>query len=249
MEIFREDLDHRLEQVLLRDRVVAANDLVHQGRQDALRLTARAWPHAGVVLRIDALQLREATKVGTHQHLQLLSFMLARFLVARLAALHADPQAVHLHEVAQDAVYAVVHVAAVFANMVIVHHNVRLVAASGVWELVLHLADEEVAQKEAAHGMLDAFAHFESVVNNLFSRSLLRTNAAASHQDHEVQTWNERRRVLHLLVELLSAHTASQHLAEVALHIHQLLANCGPCGLKRQSCTQQAAVLRIYTSK
>ena len=70
-----------------------------------------------VVLGIDRVQLRQTGEVAAHEHLQVLSLRLALLAVLRLAALHADPEAVHLNEVAQNAVHAVVDVAAVLAAL------------------------------------------------------------------------------------------------------------------------------------
>ena len=117
VEVVGEHLDHGLHQVLLGDGVVAADDLVHHRGEDSLALTQHSRCYGVVVVRVDAVQLREAPEIGADQHLQLLALQLALLLVARLAALHADPEAVHLDEVADDAVHAVVHVAAVFTTL------------------------------------------------------------------------------------------------------------------------------------
>lgn len=69
-----------------------------------------------VVLGVDGVQLRQTGEVAAHEHLQVLSLRLALFAVLGLSALHADPQAVHLNEVAENAVHAVVDVAAILAG-------------------------------------------------------------------------------------------------------------------------------------
>ena len=78
--------------------------------------------------------------------------------------------------------------------------GVRFVATARVREFVLQFADEEVAKEQSTHGMLDAFAHFERVVDELLGGGLLHADAAARNHDDEVQAGDEKRSVLHLLV-------------------------------------------------
>ena len=80
--------------------------------------------------------------------------------------------------------------------------------------------------------MLDALAHLERVVDDLLRGNELHADAARADQDHKVETRDECGSVLHLLVQLFSVDAAREDLAEVDLHVHELLANGGPCLLR-----------------
>lgn len=66
VEVVREHLDHGLHQVLLRDGVVAADYLVHHRGEDSLALTRHSRRYGVVVVRVDAVQLRETPEISAN---------------------------------------------------------------------------------------------------------------------------------------------------------------------------------------
>lgn len=126
--------------------------------------------------------------------------------------------------------------------------RLRLVATAGVGELVLHFADEKVAEEETAHRVLNALAHLQGVVDDLLCWNLLHSDATAADEDHEVESGNELGRVLHALVQLLPVHVRSEFLTEVALHSNELITHCIPWRQEDDSPTTRGYKLRSSPS-
>ena len=103
MELVGENLDERVEEVRLRDVILAVDHLLeHPGKHRPF-----------VQLQRHALQLRQHQQVLSHQVAKFSALLLAAFPVAVAAAvLHPHPQLVHLREVLEDKLDGVVDVAA-----------------------------------------------------------------------------------------------------------------------------------------
>ena len=95
-------LNHHLHQILLRDDVFAAHDLLQDARQDVTL----------VHVEIHAVQLAQADKVGADKNPEVLAFHLALLPVARMAlVLQTHPELVHFNKVGQHKRYGVLEVA------------------------------------------------------------------------------------------------------------------------------------------
>mmetsp|Transcript_81856 Transcript_81856/g.250128 ORF Transcript_81856/g.250128 Transcript_81856/m.250128 type:complete len:393 (-) Transcript_81856:389-1567(-) len=153
MELVAEDLDHAFEEVLLRHCILDGDYVVKDFGQRLI----------GVVFQTHSVELAQAHQVGPDQDAQVVALLLALGLVPqRPLALDPHPQPVALHEIAEDGVERVVHVA-----------PLALVAGAHVWHLVFHHLRDVVPQEKASQWMLHAFAELPDVLQNLLRRSFL----------------------------------------------------------------------------
>lgn len=103
VELVGEHLDDDLHKVLLRNDVLAVDDLLEDGGQD----------HVLVHVDLDALELREADEVRTDKDAEVAALHLALLALARVAlVLQPHPELVHLDEVGKHKADRVLEVAA-----------------------------------------------------------------------------------------------------------------------------------------
>ncbi|GIX62889.1 3-phosphoshikimate 1-carboxyvinyltransferase [Babesia caballi] len=95
-----------------------------------------------------------------------------------------------------------------------------LVAAPLVEEFVLAYLDEEVPQKEAAHGVLDAAAELRDVTKQLLRGGDVSPDAVRSGHDKEVESRQYEAALLHGFVQLVESHASFGFVAhEVGEHL------------------------------
>ena len=107
--------------------------------------------------------------------------------------LHPDPQLVHLGEVEEDEVDAVVDLAWVLALL-------EVSGLQGVWENVPGALKEVIPQKQSPQGMLDSSAHFHQVPKDVLPAVLVGLDVDGAHSDEEVESRNNVASILNQLV-------------------------------------------------
>lgn len=109
-------LNDNLHQILLRNNILATNDLLQNTRQNQ-RL---------VHPQIDTFELRKPDQIRPDKNTQLASFHLALFTFARVAlVLESDPEFVHLDKVCEDECDRVVEVSGLSVFKVLGRSNVK----------------------------------------------------------------------------------------------------------------------------
>jgi hypothetical protein len=153
LKLVREHLNDALHQILLRNDVAAADDLLEQAMQH----------NVGVQVDVDAVELAEAREVLADEQAQVLALGLAlRTLRGGAVVLETHPELVHLGEVLQHKLDRVAHSAAGAG-----------VGRVGVGQLVFGHLGQIGAQKETTRGMLLAAAHLDEVAQHVLGRRLL----------------------------------------------------------------------------
>mmetsp|Transcript_35478 Transcript_35478/g.98029 ORF Transcript_35478/g.98029 Transcript_35478/m.98029 type:complete len:252 (+) Transcript_35478:1616-2371(+) len=181
VELVWEDLNHALEKILLRHRVLHADHVVQELGQRILR----------VVLSGHAVERAHPHQVGAHQHAEVVPLLLPLLLVLRKPLLHPHPEPVALAEVGEDEFEGVVDVPAL-----------ALVLGAGVRQLILYHLAEVIPQEEAAHRVLYAFGELVHVLKDLLRGCLLGLDVARAYRGEQVHPRQDAASVLHGLVQL-----------------------------------------------
>ena len=180
VEVVGEDLDDDVHEVLLRNGILAVDDLLEDGWEN----------HLLVQLERHAIELTEPHEVRADENAQLATLRLALLALARVAEmLLPDPQPVHLDKVREHEADAVGQVAG-------------RPGLGACRQVITGRGREVVAQKEAARRVLYAAAHFRHVLHNLPDGRVGHGHVHAADGDHEVEARHNMAAVLHELVEV-----------------------------------------------
>mmetsp|Transcript_10099 Transcript_10099/g.26945 ORF Transcript_10099/g.26945 Transcript_10099/m.26945 type:complete len:374 (-) Transcript_10099:2-1123(-) len=167
VKLIGEDLNHNLQQVLLRHSVPHGHDVLHDPGQRGVDVVVYSHP----------LQLAEPPQVGPDERAEVVPLLLPSGLVlGRTLVLDPHPQPVALHEIAKDKVECVVDVA-----------TFALELGPGVGHLVLEHLRDVVPQEEPAQRVLYALGELVDIREDLLRGRLLGLHIALGHRRQEVQ--------------------------------------------------------------
>mmetsp|Transcript_85325 Transcript_85325/g.182865 ORF Transcript_85325/g.182865 Transcript_85325/m.182865 type:complete len:259 (+) Transcript_85325:1023-1799(+) len=205
MELVGKDLDHALEQILLRHDVLDPDHVLQNLGQSGLLIVLQSHP----------LQLAESHQVRAHQNPQVMSLLLPLvFVLCGALRLHPHPQSVALAEVVEDKVEGIVDVP-----------TVALEFGANVRQLILHHLRKIVPQEQASERVLHAFAQLVDILQDLLGRSLLGLDVACGHCGQQVEPRQDVACMLHGLVEVHHLPTVSCLVAEESRQDLHLLKN------------------------
>jgi len=125
--------------------------------------------------------------------------------------LHANPEFVHFSKIVHQEIDAI--------------NRFIAILAADVWQLVACALQQIVAQKQAAHRLLHAAAHFHEVLENVTRRRFLAPDVHAADSDEEEKTRHNIARVLHELIELDHAPPTTHFVVKVLLEMTHLISD------------------------
>lgn len=163
VELIGEHLNDNLHEVLLRDHVLTAHDLLeHGGQNDAL-----------VHVDVDALELRQADEICTDKNSQVPSLGFTLLAFSRVAlVLQPDPELVHLDEVGQDETDRVLQVTGrPGVSIPPVRCCLPIDVTDG--QEIPGLTGQIVPQEQAASRVLHSSRHLKHVLHDLADRGIL----------------------------------------------------------------------------
>lgn len=179
----RAHLNDDFHEVLLRDHVLAVDDLFEYRGQD----------RPLVQLQPDAFQLAQPDEVRADEDPQLAPFEFPSLLVPRESlVLQPDPELVHLDKVCQDEPDRVFESSS----------PSRFFAAVADRQVVARHAREVVPQEQASGRVLDPARHLHHVLHDLLYGRARDRHVDRADRDHEVQPRDNVARVLDEFVQV-----------------------------------------------